>query len=402
MINYQKFFTSYIDQVKQEGRFREFRPFVRSAGEFPHALDVKTGKKIVMWCINDYLGMGQNPKVIQAAISMLQASGSGAGGTRNIGGNTNAISMLEEEIASLHNREKALVFTSGFVANETTLSTLAKLIPNLCFFSDSENHASIISGIRNSRAEKFVFNHNDMEHLESLLQSVDINRPKIIVFESIYSMDGQRSKIHEICDLAKKYNALTYIDEVHTIGLYGKGGAGYAQMCGIDHKIDIIQATLGKAIGVIGGYITGSEKLIEAIRLAAPGFIFTTSLPPSVAEAARVSINHLRNSDAERIAHQEVIAKTKAALKAAGIKFLDYNSHIIPIILGNPELTKLASEKLLNEHNIFVQHINFPTVARGTERLRFTPTPCHTDEMIENMVKALSQVLTEIGVVQAA
>jgi len=399
MYNYQAAFANQINQIKTEGRYRNFIGLQRKAGEFPKALWGKDrDKTITMWCINDYLGMSQHPIVLEAATKALADNGVGSGGTRNIGGNNYSIEELENEIADLHNKESALVFTSGYVSNDASLVSLAKIIPDLVFFSDELNHASMVAGIRNSKSEKYIYKHLNINHLEELLKSVDINRPKVIAFESAYSMDGQISPIKEICLLAQKYNAMTYIDEVHSVGLYGKRGAGIANMLGFEDKIDVIQGTLAKAYGVIGGYIAGNKDMIDAIRLTASGFIFTTSLPPVITAAAKASIVHLKNSDAERLKHQEVVAKVKESFKIAGIGFFPNKSHIVPIIIGDPEKTRLASQLLIDRHSIFVQHINFPTVPRGTERLRITPTPAHTDQMIEQLTLALVDVFTELNI----
>jgi 5-aminolevulinate synthase len=399
MYNYQAAFANQINQIKTEGRYRNLIGLQRKAGEFPKALWGKDrDKTITMWCINDYLGMSQHPIVLEAATKALADNGVGSGGTRNIGGNNYSIEELENEIADLHNKESALVFTSGYVSNDASLVSLAKIIPDLVFFSDELNHASMVAGIRNSKSEKYIYKHLNINHLEDLLKSIDINRPKVIAFESAYSMDGQISPIKEICSLAEKYNAMTYIDEVHSVGLYGKRGAGIANMLGFEGKIDIIQGTLAKAYGVIGGYIAGNKDMIDAIRLTASGFIFTTSLPPVITAAAKASILHLKNSDAERIKHQEVVAKVKESFKIAGIGFFPNKSHIVPIIIGDPEKTRLASQLLIDRHSIFVQHINFPTVPRGTERLRITPTPAHTDQMIEQLTLALVDVFSELGI----
>jgi 5-aminolevulinate synthase len=400
MINYESFFAAHTSQIKAEGRYRDFLNLARKAGKFPYA-STPSGKEILLWCINDYLGMGEHPLVKEAAKQAVDLMGAGTGGTRNIGGNNSLIVELEQELAELHGKQNALVFTSGYIANDTTLSTLARILPNVIFFSDEDNHASIIAGIRNSRADKVIFRHNDAKHLEELLAKTDPSRPKIIVFESIYSMDGQRSPIHEICKLARKYNALTYLDEVHTVGLYGNRGAGIANEEGLSDKIDIIQGTLGKAFGVIGGYIAASSNLIDAVRSSAPGFIFTTALPPMVASAAKASIRHLKNSDVERKTHKEKISYLKKKLEEAGIDYLKNDSHIVPIIIGDPVLTKVASKKLLEDFGIFVQYINYPTVPRNTERLRLTPTPLHTYEMIDYLVKALEAVFIEINVLKS-
>lgn len=403
MIDYVECCKVHVDGIRNEGRYRDFVNLQRIAGEFPYALHVDSGRKIVLWCINDYLGMAQHHGVIEAGVRAMRSMGSGSGGTRNIGGTHSSVVELEELLCDLHSKESALVFTSGYVANDTTLSTLARIMPDLAFFSDEDNHASIIQGIKravdaNNQCEKFVYDHLSMASLEEKLRSVDINRPKIIVFESIYSMDGFESPIAEICALAEKYNAMTYIDEVHTVGLYGKRGAGVANLRGYEDKIDIIQGTLGKAIGVIGGYITAKKSIIEAVRLSAPGFIFTTSLPPSVTASAVASIKHIMGNEDKRIAHHMNVQRVKKRLSDAGIGYMHNHSHIVPIVIGDPNLTRQASHTLLNEHGIFVQHINFPTVARGTERLRITPTPCHTDEMIDQLVVSLTKVFAKIGI----
>lgn len=402
MLNYNNIFQSHIEQIKQEGRYRDFVNITRIAGDFPHAFDNNTKQKIVVWCINDYLGMAQNTQVKQAMIEAVYKMGTGSGGTRNIGGNHNIILELEKEIADLNQKDDAIIFTSGYIANDTSLSTIAKILPNLVFFSDADNHASIIAGIRNSGAEKKIFKHNDIEHLEELLKDTDIDRPKVICFESIYSMDGTESPIAEICELAKKYNALTYLDEVHTVGIYGEGGAGYANAKQQQHNIDFIQGTLGKAYGVIGGYLSASEAMIKAIRATAPGFIFTTSLSPGISAAALASIRHLRNSDFEREKLMQNVAYIKSKLNKLGIKFIENNSHIIPIIVGDPHLTRMISKTLLEEYKIFVQHINYPTVPKGTERLRITPTPCHTKEMADILVEALNEIFTKLNLLQKA
>lgn len=401
MINsYTKYFTEHVKKIKLEGRYRNFLDIKRLAGSFPYAIRTSTGDKIIMWCINDYLGMAQNESVIKSGIESLQQMGSGAGGTRNIGGNNCKIVELEKLLAKFHNKESGLVFTSGYVSNDTTLSTIASIIPNIVFLSDEDNHASIIYGIRNSRAEKYIYNHLDMASLEEQLKSIDINRPKMIVFESVYSMDGLESPVAEICRLAKKYNALTYIDEVHTVGLYGDNGSGVARLRGVDQDIDIIQGTLGKAVGVIGGYITGNNDIIDAIRSSAPGFIFTTAITPPTAAAAIASIKHIMENAGDRVKLFDRVGKVKSKLDFAGIDYINNQSHIVPILIGDPILTKAASDMLLNEHNIFVQHINYPTVKRGTERLRITPTPCHSDEMIDQLVESLSMVFQKLGIKQ--
>ncbi|ADE30417.1 5-aminolevulinate synthase [Rickettsia prowazekii] len=396
MSYYDTIFNKHIDKIKSEGRYREFKSLKRQADNFPFA--EYEDKQIVMWCINDYLGMSKHVKVMQASIDALLKYGVGSGGTRNIGGNNISILELEKELADLHSKETALVFTSGFVANDTTLASLAKIIPDIVFFSDELNHASIIAGIKSSRAEKYVYRHLDVQHLEKLLQSVDINKPKIIVFESAYSMDGFFSPIKDIINLAKKYNALTFIDEVHTVGLYGKQGGGISELLDCSNQIDIIQGTLAKAYGTIGGYITSNYNLIDAIRLTAPGFIFTTSLPPVISTAATHSIRHLKESNEERIKHQEVVTKLKNSFEHFNIPYLKNESHIIPIIIGDPIKATKVSNMLLNEYGIYVQHINFPTVPRGTERLRIIPTPAHTDKMINDLSTALVHIFDELDI----
>lgn len=395
MTDYNSIFDEHISHIKLENRYREFVPIKRQAENFPVAW--YNDKEIVMWCINDYLGMSKHPDVISAGVDAISKYGIGSGGTRNIGGNNSCLIELEQEIADLHEKEQALVFTSGYVANDTSLATLAKIMPDIIFFSDELNHASIITGICNSRAEKYIYRHIDVHHLEELLKSVDINRPKIIVFESAYSMDGLFSPIAEIVALAKKYNALTYIDEVHTVGLYGDQGAGVAKLTGQAGKIDIIQGTLAKAYGTIGGYIAAQKKIVESIRLSAPGFIFTTSLPPVISAAATASIRHLRKSNLERETYRNVIAKVKKSFDEHKINYFKNDSHIIPIIIGDPNKAKQASLSLLDKYGIYIQHINFPTVPRGTERLRIIPTPSHTDKMIDSLSKALVEISKELN-----
>ena len=394
---YKQIFEHHIDNIKAEGRYRNFVPILRIAEELPYAID-NNQRKIVLWCINDYLGMSANKNVISEATKALSNFGVGSGGTRNIGGNNKILLELEESLADLHHKEKALVFTSGYVANDATLTSLPKIMPEMVFFSDEMNHASIINGIRNSRAQKHIYAHNNANSLESLLQQVPIDIPKMIVFESVYSMDGLIAPVIEIVSLAKKYNALTYIDEVHSVGLYGNRGAGIADAMGVSDDVDIIQGTLAKAYGTIGGYIASTNLIVDAIRSTAPGFIFTTSLPPVIAASANASVNHLKNSDLERSIHTNRIAALKSALDKANIKYFKNDSHIVPIIIGDPVLTKTISEKLFNEHAIYLQHINYPTVSRGAERLRITVTPHHTDQMIEDLVKALQSVFKEFGI----
>lgn len=390
---YTQIFTQHINTIKKEGRYRDFVPILRLADELPYAID-NDGRKITLWCINDYLGMSANSKVVEAAQQAIKSFGIGSGGTRNIGGNNKLLVELENTLAELHTKEKALVFTSGYVANEATLTALAKVMPDMIFFSDEMNHASIINGIRNAGVTKYIYKHNDMLSLETYLKNIPFETPKLIVFESVYSMNGVIAPIKEIISLAKRYNALTYIDEVHSVGLYGDKGAGIANQMGVAHEIDIIQGTLAKAFGTIGGYIASKHFITDAIRLTSPGFIFTTSLPPVIAAAANASIKHLIASNSERLLLQNRVTTLKNALDKANIKYFKNNSHIIPIIIGDPQLTKTISTILFKEYGLYLQHINYPTVPRGSERLRITITPYHTDQMILELVQALQNVLT--------
>ena len=399
-MDYQIFFKKHIEKIQAEKRYRNFVPILRNFGEFPYAYHSETNQKVVLWCINDYLGMSQNHLVVDSCKNSVETYGVGSGGTRNIGGNSKSIIDLENTLSKLHNKERSLVFTSGYIANQSTLSVLAKIIPDLIVFSDELNHSSIIEGIKSSKLEKHLYTHNSIDDLEEKLRSVDIDKPKIIVFESVYSMNGIIAPIKEICDLADKYNAMTYIDEVHSVGIYGNKGSGIANMLGCDHRIDIIQATLSKAYGTIGGYITGSNELIDAIRLSASGFIFTTSLPPALADAARMSVEYLMNSETEREKIKSNVGKLKNGLHEAGIKFIKNDSHIIALVIGDPKISEQVSKKLFDEHNIYVQHINFPTVPKGTERLRITPTSGHNDDMINDLVNALKAVFNELNIVQ--
>ncbi len=392
-MNYQNFFQNAINQLIEQNRYREFLDISRICGQFPLAINNKNNQQITVWCSNDYLGLGQNQLAINAAIEAVQHFGVGSGGTRNISGTNHPLIELEKEVAALHSKESALVFTSGYVANDTTITTLAKIIPNLVVFSDQKNHASIIVGIKNSRLEKQIFLHNDMEDLERLLKLYPNDQPKIIIFEAIYSMDGNIGKVAEICGLAKKYNALTFIDEVHGVGIYGKNGGGISQELNLSDKIDIIQGTFGKAFGGIGGYIAASKTIIDTIRSYGSGFIFTTSMPPMVAAAIVNNVRHLKNSDIERKLHREKIFQLKTKLAEQNIKIIDNNSHIISIIIGDAILSKRISQALLDDHKIYIQNINYPTVAKGEERLRIIVTPLHTDQMINDLVAALKEVL---------
>lgn len=402
-INYKQYFEDAIEKVKSEGRYRIFTDLARQAGEFPKAISYSTGgDDITLWCSNDYLGMGQHPDVIQAISQTACTMGAGAGGTRNIGGNNHAVVLLEEELASLHNKERALAFVCGYVANEATLSTLAKVMPDAITFSDQNNHASMIQGIKAGGGQKYIFRHNDTEHLEELLKQADPDKPKIIAFESVYSMSGSVAPIEKICDLADKYNAITYIDEVHAVGMYGSHGGGISERDNMQDRLTIIQGTLAKAFGCMGGYIAADDVLIDVIRSYAPGFIFTTALPPALAAGATASIKHLKNSSLEREKQQENAARLKSMLRQCNIPFLDNDTHIVPVMIGDPDLCRQASEILLNEFKIFVQNINFPTVPRGTERLRITPTPLHTAEMMEKLVDALIAVFDRLEIRKAA
>jgi len=391
---YLSAFRSALSGLKREGRYRVFADIVRRRGSYPHADFHADGSRrpITVWCSNDYLCMGQHPKVLAAMHEAIDAAGAGAGGTRNISGTTHYHVELERELAELHGKEAALLFTSGFISNEATLATLAKLLPGLIVFSDALNHASMIEGIKHGGMEKRLFRHNDVAHLEELLCVADPSAPKLIAFESVYSMDGDFGPIAAICDLAEKYGAMTYLDEVHGVGLYGPRGAGVAARDGAMHRVDIVEGTLAKAFGVMGGYIAGTSEIIDCIRSFAPGFIFTTSLAPSLAAGALASIRHLKQSNAEREALHERAAELKRLLVETGLPVMDSASHIVPVFVGDAELCKVVSDSLLRDHAIYVQPINYPTVPRGKERLRFTPSPKHTDDMMHALVFALNEV----------
>ena len=393
-MNYDDFFVDALARLRSERRYRVFADLERIAGRFPHAIwhSPQGPKNVVIWCSNDYLGMGQHPKVIGAMVETATRMGTGAGGTRNIAGNNHPLVELERELADLHRKEAALVFTSGYVSNQTGIATLAKLMPNCLILSDALNHNSMIEGVRQANCEKQIFRHNDMAHLEQLLAAADPDRPKLIVFESLYSMDGDVAPVHRICDLAERYGAMTYIDEVHAVGMYGPHGGGISERDGVAARIDVIEGTLAKAFGCLGGYIAGSRALIDSVRSYAPGFIFTTALPPSVAAAATVAIRHLKTSNWERERHQDRAARTKAALLAAGLPVMMSDTHIVPIFVGDPETCKNASDLLLSEHAIYIQPINYPTVPKGTERLRITPSPYHDDALIDRLATALIDV----------
>tara|TARA_B100000686_G_scaffold56107_1_gene60431 strand:+ start:1218 stop:2438 length:1221 start_codon:yes stop_codon:yes gene_type:complete len=402
-MNYNKYFIQALNSLKDEGRYRVFNDIKRKIGHFPkatHYSDYSEEKKkeVDVWCSNDYLGMGQNPKVIKAMHEAIDTSGAGSGGTRNISGTTHFHVLLEKELADLHNKEAALLFTSGYISNEASLSTLASILPGCVLFSDELNHASMIQGMRNSKADRFIFRHNDPDHLESLLKEIDSDRPKLVAFESVYSMDGDISPIKEICEVSKKNNALTYLDEVHAVGMYGNRGGGISEREGLMGQIDIIEGTLAKAYGTMGGYIAANKNIIDVVRSFASSFIFTTSLPPAVAAGALASVRHLKKSNIERITHQERASKLKEKLRQTGIIVMPSESHIVPVLVGDPVLCKKASDILLSDYSIYVQPINYPTVPKGKERLRFTPSPLHDDEMMDHLIKSLKKVWKKLGI----
>ena len=391
-LTYNDFLDQSLNRLHDEGRYRTFIDIVRDKGNFPHATWHRpdgTDAPVTVWCGNDYLGMGQHPAVLNAMHEALDATGAGSGGTRNISGTTVYHKRLEDELANLHGKESTLLFTSAYIANDATLSTLPKLFPDLIIYSDALNHASMIEGIRRNGGSKRIFRHNDLGHLRELLEADDPKVPKLIAFESIYSMDGDFAPIAEICDLAGEFNALTYLDEVHAVGMYGARGAGVAERDRLMHRIDIINGTLAKAYGVMGGYIAASVKLCDAIRSYAPGFIFTTSLPPAVAAGAAASVAHLKSDKDLRAQHQTQSKILKYRLKGIGLPIIDHGSHIVPVIVGNPVHTQKLSDMLLQDFGIYVQPINFPTVPRGTERLRFTPSPVHGSAEIDALVRAM-------------
>ncbi|WP_341703724.1 5-aminolevulinate synthase [Ferrovibrio sp.] len=398
-MDYEALFGQAVDTLHAERRYRVFTELARNCGSFPVA-DNYSGigpAKITIWCSNDYLGMGQNPDVLAALKQAADQFGAGAGGTRNISGNSHAVVELEAELAALHGKEAALVFMSGYIANQTSLATLARLLPDCIILSDADNHNSMIEGIRQSGCEKKVFRHNDLAHLEELLKAQPAGRPKLVAFESVYSMDGDIAPIHAICDIADRYGAMTYLDEVHAVGLYGDHGGGIADRDGAMHRLHIIQGTLGKAFGVVGGYIAGPKIMVDAVRSYAPAFIFSTAMPPAIAAAARASVRHLRTSQVERARHQERAATLRRMLLNAGLPVLVNQSHIVPVMVGDAALCKTASDMLLADHGIYIQPINYPTVPRGTERLRITPSPFHTDAMMQALTGALLDVWQRLG-----
>ncbi len=403
-MTYKHAFENALNAVKSEGRYREFIEIQRRRGDFPSAARTshEGDPNVTVWCSNDYLGMGQNPVVLDAMHTALDAAGAGSGGTRNIAGTTTFHVALEGSLADLHQKERALLFTSGYVANEAALSTLARVLPNLWIFSDAMNHASMIEGIRNGRCERRIWKHNDLDDLRAKLEEAPAAVPKVIAFESVYSMDGDIAPIGEICAIAREYGALTYLDEVHAVGLYGARGAGIAERDGVMGEVDIIEGTLAKAFGLMGGYIAGSELCVDAIRSLAPGFIFTTSLAPCVVAGARASVEYLKEHNELRVIHQEKVQELKGKLEQCGVPALETPSHIVPVMVGDPVHCKSLSDTLLDRFSIYVQPINYPTVPRDTERLRFTPGPLHSSEDIDRLVGALDQLWSEMRLKRAA
>src|SRR5690348_7498618 len=397
-MNYNDLFGAALKTLRQERRYRVFADLERIAGRFPHATwhAPQGPRDVVIWCSNDYLGMAQHPKVVGAMVETATRMGTGAGGTRNIAGNNHPLVELERELADLHRKEAALVFTSGYVSNETGISTIVKLLPDCVILSDALNHNSMIEGVRQSGGEKKIFRHNDMDHLEELLRAAGA-RPKLIVFEGLYSMDGDVAPVKRICDLAERYGAMTYVDEVHAVGMYGPRGGGIAEREGAMDRICVCDGTIAKAFGCLGGYIAGRADLIDAVRSYAPGFIFTTALPPSVCAAATAAIRHLKTSSWDRERHQDRAARTKAVLAAARLPVMPSQTHIVPLFVGDPEKCKKASDLLLHDHGVYIQPINYPTVPKGTERLRITPSPYHEDALIDALAEALVEVWERLG-----
>lgn len=400
-MDYELFFRERLGDLKAEGRYRVFADLARQAGRFPRALwherPDSQPREITIWCSNDYLGMGQHPEVLMAMQAAIAAHGAGAGGTRNISGTTHGHVLLERELAAWHGKQAALLFTSGFVSNEATLGVLAKQLPNAVVFSDAQNHASMIAGIRNSRAEYQIFHHNDAAHLRQLMAQVDTKRPKIVAFESVYSMDGDVAPIAALCDVAQEFGALTYLDEVHAVGMYGPHGAGIAERDGLSHRIDVIEGTFAKAFGLIGGYIAGSSALVDFVRSFAPGFIFTTALPPAIVAGVRASLAVLRDAQDLRARHQERAQRLRTRLSAAGLPVMPNQSHIVPVLVGDAAACKTISDRLLRGFGHYAQPINYPTVPKGTERLRFTPAPQHDDAAIEDLARSLETCWRELA-----
>ena len=403
-MDYERFFADRIEALKTEGRYRIFADLERRNGRFPQAIHHSSSgpTEVTVWCSNDYLGMSQHEVVRAAMRDAIDQYGASAGGTRNISGTSHYHVLLERELADLHGTEAALLFSSGYAANEATLSSVGAHLPGCVLVSDAWNHASMIAGIRHSLSEKVIFAHNDLGDLERKLADIEPNRPKVVAFESIYSMDGDMAPIGAICDLADRFGAMTYLDEVHAVGMYGPGGAGLAARDGTMDRITVIQGTLAKAFGVVGGYIAGSAVLVDFIRSHAAGFIFTSALPPAVAAGALASIRHLRTSEVERSRHRELSAKLKRELRAAGLPVMPSESHIVPVLIADPVLCKQVTDNLVDRHRIYVQPINFPTVPRGTERLRLTPTPLHRDEDLEHLVASLKDVFGQLSIRAAA
>ena len=403
-MNYEKIFAERIAALKDEGRYRVFADLSRRTGEFPHATrHTENGERdVVVWCSNDYLGMGQHPVVLDAMHQAIDKMGAGSGGTRNISGTTHYHVLLEQELADLHGKEAALLFTSGYISNEATLSTLANVLPGCIIFSDALNHASMIQGIRHGGCAKHIFRHNDVAHLRELLAAAPADAPKVVAFESVYSMGDGVAPIAELCDVAEEFGALTYLDEVHAVGMYGPSGGGVAERDGVMHRLDIIEGTLAKGFGVMGGYITASANLVDVVRSYSSGFIFTTSLAPALAAGALASVRYLKHSQVERRQQQERADRLKTLLQESGLPVMTSGSHVVPVIVGDAVLCKQVSDELLDAHGIYVQPINFPTVPRGTERLRFTPGPLHTDALMRDLVSALNQVWSRHNLQRAA
>ena len=403
-MNYDRFFSDALGRLHEERRYRTFADLERIAGRFPHAYwHSPAGRRdVVVWCSNDYLGMGQHPKVIGAMVETATRIGTGAGGTRNIAGTNHPLVQLEHELADLHGKDAALLFTSGYVSNQAGIATLAKLLPNCLILSDALNHNSMIEGIRNAGCRYAIFRHNDADHLEALLKTADPDQPKLIACESLYSMDGDVAPLEKFCDLAERYGAMMYVDEVHAVGMYGPRGGGICERDGVMGRVDVIEGTLAKAFGCLGGYITAKADIIDAIRSYAPGFIFTTALPPPVCAAATAAIRHLKSSSWERERHQERAARVKAVLTASGLPVMQNTTHIVPVFVGNAERCKQASDLLLETHGIYIQPINYPTVARGAERLRITPSPYHDDVLIDRLAEALVDVWERLGLPRGA